>query len=96
LNEHPKWLGDLYGYIRCPACTHRYKAEEMAVLKRKGQAYLIAALCARCGAQAQFAVATNDKPEPVVEPVPTLTSDDVLDVHEALDKKPIRLKDVLQ
>lgn len=94
MNEHPGWLSDLYGYIRCPACNHRYKADEMTVLDQKGQVYLVNAKCARCASENRFAVATNDPPQPKVEPIPALTTDDVLDVHDAM-AKPIRLKDVL-
>lgn len=92
-NNRPEWLTAIYGLVRCPACNHRYKAEEMRLTATlepappgwPEESYVVACVCARCGQRANCRV-----PGEYVrlrEPqVPALTVDDVLDAHDALAK----------
>lgn len=89
--ERPAWLSDLYGYIRCPACNHRLRAEEMKVLDRKSPLVMLALECARCHAHTTAAMVVLSEPLRT----PPLVEEDVLAAHELLKRDGVRLADLL-
>lgn len=98
-DKNPAWLGDVYGYIRCPFCTHRYKASEMHIDGEANDQYQVhVRKCARCGAGA-FILLGKDVLQQILKAAgkahDPLCPDDVLDAHDALKAREWRLKDIL-
>jgi hypothetical protein len=96
MKEQPAWLNDLYGYVRCPHCGHRFKREEMFVAQRKGLVVVLGCECARCGGNsATFVISAKgqeDEAPPAAQGIDTQT---VFDAHDALKREGVRLEDII-
>ena len=94
--EKSEFVKHLIASIPCAVCQHCYEPDDVRVVERHGEMWVMAVTCDHCGTQGLvFAmIQEGEKPEVVNEltsqewarfrEMPQIDADDLLDVHEFL------------
>lgn len=82
-----EFLNSFLARVRCCACGRLHPREEIQVLNRRGESWLLKVYCPTCRTRSLVVARISDEPSVTPrestrdQPLPPLTMDDVLDIH---------------